>query len=175
MRKISSIKVSNFKAFQQEQIFDLKGKHILAYGNNGSGKSSLFWELYTLAQSSIKEDPQIQKYFRYFSESDKETYQSLRNVFTDANEDSFIELTTVDEHCITETSRRDFEKLFVNKTLPLDLINKLKINFSEDNSLTADEKDKLTELRDAISGVQKLKEYLEADMITLNCSMSDEI
>ncbi|MCK5680410.1 hypothetical protein KAI46_06315, partial [bacterium] len=111
---------------------------------------------------------------------------------------------------ISETSRKDFEKLFVNKKLPLDLIKKLQTNFSEDDSLTPNEKGKLTglkneliayfikqyelknnkaklieetqdilqrimnpashssliplyesELRDAISGVQKLKEYLD--------------
>lgn len=48
MKKISQIKTRNFKAFQGEQVFDLKGKNVLAYGNNGSGKSSLFWALYAL-------------------------------------------------------------------------------------------------------------------------------
>ena len=28
MRKIFRIKIKNFKAFQQEQVFDLKGKHV---------------------------------------------------------------------------------------------------------------------------------------------------
>lgn len=98
MRKIFQIKIRNFKAFQQEQTFDLKGKNVLAYGNNGSGKSSLFWALYTLTQSSIKKDVEVQKYFKNFTESDKSTHQSLRNVFTNKDEDSFIELTTIDKH-----------------------------------------------------------------------------
>lgn len=38
MKKISQIKIRNFKAFQGEQVFDLKGKNVLAYGNNGSGQ-----------------------------------------------------------------------------------------------------------------------------------------
>ena len=75
----------------------MKGKNVLAYGNNGSGKSSLFWALYTLTQSSIKQDEDIQKYFRKFVESDKATHQSLRNVFTGEGDDSFIELTTIDD------------------------------------------------------------------------------
>jgi ssRNA-specific RNase YbeY (16S rRNA maturation enzyme) len=58
--------------------------------------------LYTLIQSSIKENDQVQKYFRNFKESDKETHQSLRNVFTDEEEDSFIKLTTMDKHGKTE-------------------------------------------------------------------------
>jgi len=98
MRKVFQIKIKNFKAFQQEQSFDLKGKNVLAYGNNGSGKSSLFWALYTLIQSSIKKDEDIQKYFRNFKESDKATHQSLCNVFAGEGDDSFIELTTIDEH-----------------------------------------------------------------------------
>jgi ABC-type antimicrobial peptide transport system ATPase subunit len=98
MRKIHQIKIKNFKAFQQEQVFDLKGKNVLAYGNNGSGKSSLFWALYTLTQSSIKQDEDIQKYFERFKESDKSTHQSLRNVFTREDENSFIDLTIIDEH-----------------------------------------------------------------------------
>jgi AAA15 family ATPase/GTPase len=40
MRKIFQIKIKNFKAFQQEQTFELKGKNVLAYGNNGSRKLS---------------------------------------------------------------------------------------------------------------------------------------
>ena len=96
MKKISQVKIKNFKAFQEEQIFDLKGKNVLAYGNNGSGKSSLFWALYTLTQSSIKQDADIQKYFKKFVESDKTSHQSLRNVFTGEGDDSYIELTTID-------------------------------------------------------------------------------
>ncbi|MBA4448740.1 AAA family ATPase, partial [Cylindrospermopsis raciborskii CS-506_D] len=63
MKRIKEIKIKNFKAFQQEQSFSLNGKNLLVYGNNGSGKSSLFWALYTLLQSSTKTDQDIQKYF----------------------------------------------------------------------------------------------------------------
>ena len=98
MRKISQIKIKNFKAFQQKQVFDLKGKNVLAYGNNGSGKSSLFWALSTLTQSSIKSDAEIQKYFKVFNNTDNSTHQSLRNVFTGDDENAYIELTTSDEN-----------------------------------------------------------------------------
>ena len=116
MKKISQIKLKNFKAFQQEQVFDFKGKHVLVYGNNGSGKSSLFWALYTLAQSSIKNDNEIKKYFRNFKESDRETHQSLKNVFTDREEDSFIELTTVDKNGIKRTYTISEALINTNKT-----------------------------------------------------------
>ena len=112
---------------------------------------------------------------------------------------------------ITETSRRDFEKLFVKKDLSLEKIKKLQTNFATDPSLDANEKGRLTglqkeliaylvkqyelkenkarlieetqdtlkrimnpashatliplyesELKNAIAGVRKLKEYLDA-------------
>ena len=103
MKKIKEIKIQNFKAFQKEQVFPINGKHVLIYGNNGSGKSSLFWALYTLLQSSIKDDDSVKKYFKKHVASDKGTHQTLKNVFMDENEDSFIKLTTMD----TETQHEE--------------------------------------------------------------------
>ncbi|MGE0932557.1 AAA family ATPase [Peijinzhouia sedimentorum] len=96
MKKIKEIKIQNFKAFQQEQVFPVNGKHVLVYGNNGSGKSSLFWALYTILQSSIKDDDGVKKYFKKYVASNKGTHQTLKNVFMDENEDSFIKLTAID-------------------------------------------------------------------------------
>lgn len=139
MRKIHQIKIGNFKAFQQEQVFELKGKNVLAYGNNGSGKSSLFWALYTLTQSSIKKDEEIQKYFKIFKESDKSTHQSLRNVFTGEDENSFIDLTLKDDHGEekvytishdTITSNKDSDTIIQELNQASDFINyKLLHNF----------------------------------------------
>src|SRR5690606_35073989 len=113
MKKIKEIKILNFKAFQKEQVFPINGKHVLVYGNNGSGKSSLFWALYTLLQSSIKEDDGVKKYFKKYVASNKGTHQTLKNVFMDENEDSFIKLTSID----TDTKH---EETF---TISHDLIN----------------------------------------------------
>lgn len=113
MKKIKEIRIQNFKAFQQEQVFPIHGKHVLVYGNNGSGKSSLFWALYTLLQSSIKDDHGVQKYFKKYVASNKGTHQTLKNVFMDENEDSFIKLTSID----TDTKH---EETF---TISHDLIN----------------------------------------------------
>lgn len=103
MKRIKEIRVKNFKAFQEEQPFIINGKNVLVYGNNGSGKSSLFWALYTLLQSSTKDDAGVQKYFKKYEDSNTSTHQTLRNVFVDENEDSYIKLTAID----TETSRED--------------------------------------------------------------------
>ena len=105
MRRIKELRIQNFKAFQKEEIFDFgkKGKNVLVYGNNGSGKSSFFWALYTLLQSSGKKDLDVQKYFKKYVASNIDTHQTLRNVYVDENEDSFIKLTSID----TLTSRED--------------------------------------------------------------------
>lgn len=91
MKKIKEIKIQNFKAFQQEQVFPVNGKHVLVYGNNGSGKSSLFWALYTLLQSSIKDDDGVKKYLEKYVASNKSTHQTLKNVFMDENDRLIID------------------------------------------------------------------------------------
>lgn len=113
MKKIKEIRIQNFKAFQQEQVFPINGKHVLVYGNNGSGKSSLFWALYTLLQSSIKDDEGVKKYFKKYVASNKATHQTLKNVFMDEDEDSFIKLTSID-------TKTQHEETF---TISHDLIN----------------------------------------------------
>lgn len=94
---IETIKIKNFKAFQEEQVFDIKGKNVLVYGTNGSGKSSLFWALYTFLQSSIKSDDEVKKYFQTFDELNKLTHQSLKNVFMPDDADSYVDITFKDE------------------------------------------------------------------------------
>jgi len=109
MKRIKEIKIKNFKAFQEEQTFNINEKHVLVYGNNGAGKSSLFWALYTFLQSSTKQDPQIQKYFEDFVESNKLTHQSLKNIFVPVAEDSYIKITSIDSAGVetTNTISRD--------------------------------------------------------------------
>ena len=60
---IKEIALSNFKSFYDENTINLNGKHLLLYGENGSGKSSIYWALYTLLQSATKTNSQIGKYF----------------------------------------------------------------------------------------------------------------
>lgn len=96
MKKIEKIVFKNFKAFYGEQAIDLKSKNMLLYGENGSGKSSIFWGLYTFLQSTTKSQDEIKKYFVQFNETDSSTFESLKNVFATAGEDAFVELVTKD-------------------------------------------------------------------------------
>lgn len=91
MKKVDKIRIKNFKAFPELQEFDLRGKNLLVYGNNGSGKSSLYWALYTLLQSSEKTVERVNDYFTVYNETDNRTFESLRNVFSPET-DSFVEI-----------------------------------------------------------------------------------
>ncbi|BAV07384.1 RecF/RecN/SMC N terminal domain-containing protein [Filimonas lacunae] len=64
---IEDIYIQNFKFFPKlNEPIKLEGKHWLLFGENGSGKSSIYWALYTLLECSNKENiEQIKKYFSH--------------------------------------------------------------------------------------------------------------
>lgn len=98
MQRIQSITLRNFKFFygleteQKQNKIDLNQNNLLLYGENGSGKSSIYWALYTFLQSCLKTDVQIKKYF------DPTDSQNLRNRFSSDTDDSAIILEIVDEN-----------------------------------------------------------------------------
>ena len=100
MSKIKTIKINNFKFFTNNIPLELEGKHLLLFGENGSGKSSIYWALYTLFQAAIKNKvDDFQKYFKHPNDSE----ESLINIYAEPNitnrvEDykSFIEVETTD-------------------------------------------------------------------------------
>lgn len=77
MSKISQISLSNFKFFNKEEVIDINNNHLLLYGENGSGKSSLFWGIYTLLEASFKQPIETDKYFQTFGTND----ESLVNIY----------------------------------------------------------------------------------------------
>ena len=90
-KRIKEIQIQNFKVFKEAELINFEGKNALIFGNNGSGKSSLYWALYTFLQSSIKTKPQVQKYF------EKGNKESLLNIFEEKGSAGYIKLVTVDE------------------------------------------------------------------------------
>lgn len=77
MSRIDTLQIHNFKFFNEQEPIKLDGKHLLLYGENGSGKSSIYWALYTLFEASLKKDAsEIEKYFKHHSEHE----QSLVNI-----------------------------------------------------------------------------------------------
>lgn len=53
--KIKKIEINNYKAFYGLHIFNIDGNNVLIYGENGSGKSSLYYALKDFFQSSREE------------------------------------------------------------------------------------------------------------------------
>lgn len=82
------IELQNFKAFPDNAGINFNGRHALVFGVNGSGKSSIFWALYTALQCSSKKPNEHKKYF----EKIVPLSQSLRNVYQKDEVDSFIHL-----------------------------------------------------------------------------------
>lgn len=75
MASIVKIEIEGFKAFPEHFSLDLpEGKNLLMYGENGSGKSSIYYALHALLQSVFKTDHGA----KYFTHSDEE---NLINIY----------------------------------------------------------------------------------------------
>lgn len=75
MKKITSIKLHNFRAFygNNYQLTMPQGENVLIYGENGSGKSSIY--------NALKD---------FFESSDKPNLQFWRNIYADATGDGAV-------------------------------------------------------------------------------------
>jgi ABC-type cobalamin/Fe3+-siderophores transport system ATPase subunit len=93
MHKIKTLELENFKFFHGKQPISFDRKNMLIFGENGSGKSSIYWSLYTFLQSVTKtDDTEIKKYF------DPTHDQCLTNRFAGKNDVSAIRVTFEDEN-----------------------------------------------------------------------------
>lgn len=68
MATISKIEIEGFKAFPNYFSLELGDKNLLMYGENGSGKSSIYYALHALLQSVFKDDKGA-KYFKTIEDS----------------------------------------------------------------------------------------------------------
>lgn len=93
--RLHELHINNFKFFseveQASPLLKIEGKHLLIYGENGSGKSTIYWALYTLLESSLKKkDDDIRKYFK------KTGDESLVNIFAAGKNDTYIKAVLKD-------------------------------------------------------------------------------
>lgn len=75
--RIKKIEIQNFRAFYGNFEIDLGGKNLLLYGENGSGKSSLFYALKLFLESA----------------NAKTEFSEHRNIFVKDDDDGFVKLT----------------------------------------------------------------------------------
>ena len=99
MSKIKSLQLNNFKFLRQSDPILLDGKHLLLYGENGSGKSSVFWGLYTLLEAAYKQPNEVKS---YFNPSDT----SLVNIFANKQTDPGTGIEHYDSYVTIETDNR---------------------------------------------------------------------
>ena len=99
MNRIQSLKINNFKFFRDENPIEFNDNNLLLYGENGSGKSSIYWSLYTLFEASLKsDDNDIKKYFSKIIKIDDNliNIHALENPIGSDDYNSYIELITTD-------------------------------------------------------------------------------
>lgn len=99
MWTLSVIKIRNFKFFKEEFPLNVNGNSLLMYGENGAGKSSIFWSMYTHFQACVKSAEQAQKYFRHGHK------ENLRNRYCDETEESYIDLEFSDDNGVSHVIR----------------------------------------------------------------------
>ena len=111
--KLNKLTLNNFKFFLGKQEINFNQKNLLLYGENGSGKSSIFWALYTILQSSMKDNNNISKYF------DISNPANLVNKFANDNDKSSLTIELIDDEVGSESfeiSETDFQTNNSKKT-----------------------------------------------------------
>lgn len=87
MKPIQAVHINYFKFFADNEPIKIDSKHLLLYGENGSGKSSIYWALYTLLEAVGKDTSKLD---RYFAKGDS---SCLLNLNTPDAKDSFVKVT----------------------------------------------------------------------------------
>lgn len=124
MATITKIEINGFKAFPKQFILDLlDGRNLLVYGENGSGKSSIYYALHALLQSAFKDDFGA----KYFTADDRTNNQHLVNInrVQDVIDSGFrpqIKVTFDDGHDCT--LNRDGLYHSSGSLSPIELLNK---------------------------------------------------
>lgn len=99
MNKINTLTLNNFKFFHGNNPLNFERKNVLLYGENGSGKSSIYWALYTFLQSVYKDKVEVEKYF------DESNSQNLINRFAPQNHGCEVEVEFVDGNQTATTKK----------------------------------------------------------------------
>lgn len=115
MPAISKIIIDGFKAFPNSFTLDLEdGKNLLIYGENGSGKSSIYYALHSLLQSQCKD-----KNNTYF---DPNNAESIVNQYT-KKQNAKVEIQFVGSDVTYSISRTGYQESVMQRISPLKDLN----------------------------------------------------
>ncbi len=116
MAAISKIKINSFKAFPNDFTLTLEGKNLLMYGENGSGKSSIYYALHCILQSQCNDKGEI-----YF-DTNSNVAESLVNKDTN-KPDAFVEIKFEGSDVIYKISKSGYEESVTQPISPLRDLN----------------------------------------------------
>ena len=80
MPAINRIHICGFKAFPNDFELQLEGKNLLMYGENGSGKSSIYYAIHCMFQAPLKPDAGK----KYFDPASEQHLKNLNNLDADS-------------------------------------------------------------------------------------------
>ena len=94
--KLHELHIQNFKFFPKHDpkspLLEINGKNLLIYGENGSGKSTIYWAIYTLLESAFKVNEfDVEKYFQKGGEF------GLVNIHATKTKPSYIKMVLKDD------------------------------------------------------------------------------
>ena len=115
MPAISKITIDGFKAFPNSFTLDLEdGKNLLMYGENGSGKSSIYYALHSLLQSQCKDKNPI-----YFDVNNPESIVNQNTKKPNAK----VEIVFEGSEIVYSISHEGYEESISQRISPLRDLN----------------------------------------------------
>lgn len=114
MAAISKITIDGFKAFPDSFTLELGGNNLLMYGENGSGKSSIYYALHALLQSQCKDKNSV-----YFDPAHTESLVNQNTKKPDAKVEILFEGSDV----VYSISHKGYKESVAQPTSPLRDLN----------------------------------------------------
>lgn len=118
MPSINKLTIKGFKAFPKKFVLNLNGRNLLMYGENGSGKSSIYYALHCIFQSPLKRDVG-KKYFNEYNSDGSINAQHLKNL-NNLIDDASIKIDFTDNHpFIYEVNKDGYNTTLIGGVHPL--------------------------------------------------------
>ncbi|MCY4524302.1 MAG: AAA family ATPase, partial [Halobacteriovoraceae bacterium] len=118
--RIKSIRIKNFRGIRQEIELDADSESVLLYGDNGTGKSSFLDAIEWFITDKVS----------HLSSREIEKYGGLRNILSNEEEESFVELkfnSNLKNIKKLEVKNKKFKSFFANKDEKIiSVINEIK-------------------------------------------------